>query len=452
MKLPSTIFLPSNNANFQEMYHVARFLIENELGKPYFLPEKYANLTTLQDFNLDDLIFLNKPKPIAAFLGKIFNRLESFIGKRRSDQENKKRLSVLLKKRFVECEKILDSILPTSVVLRGDRHLGNGWEPAMIKACRQRNIPRIIINYAYPSFKSGFIYNRRNKPDCNADLSPGLRNHYPSQVVFDRDRGKYYLYRAAYKIEALAENNMLPENPWVMGGSGSTSILLDSEHKKSQYIKSGVADKKIIVTGVGAHDKLYKKFKKKEQLRRELFLKYHFKKEKKIIIAAPAQLYEERLLDKDEAMSEFEYLCSQLSRLKENCLLSLHPRMEKENYSSIAKSYDILIAEEPLSEILPCADLFTANYSSTVQWAVLCHIPTVIFNFYDCIEPIYQEIKGVVSVGKENYLSTMRTILNNRERYNQLKQANVKQAVNYSPFDGNCTKRIAQILIQNETD
>ena len=59
-------------------------------------------------------------------------------------KRREKQLSELLHKRLVAIKKILLETNPVSVVVTGDRHQADGWEPALLKACRDLNIPAII--------------------------------------------------------------------------------------------------------------------------------------------------------------------------------------------------------------------------------------------------------------------------------------------------------------------
>jgi len=425
---------------------VAQLLVKKNYAKPVFLAEDYSNITLVSQLDLTGIEFLNKTTIVDVLIRKIGNRLKKIQSSKLTVDQKKKQLSELLEKRLKQCRKYLLEINPVSIVLRGDRHLGNGWEPALIKAGKELSIPRIVINYAYPTFVDDFINKRRRRSECDADLFSTIKEKYPQQYVFDEQSKKNVLYRPAYSIEAMAENGMLPENPWVMGGSGSSLILIDGEFNKKLYLKHGVPEEKILVTGVGAHDKLFDKFFNKEKIKKQIYEKYNFNFNEKLTICAPIQLYEERLMDKESAMVEFDYLCRQLSTVQSCCLLSLHPRMERSLYEEAAKKYNIQIAQERLSDILPAADLFLAGFSSTVQWAVLCHIPTIILDFYDYNERIYQELRGVLLVDKGEFLSSLEELLNDQYMYDRMVKANSEQANLYSPFDGKCVERIVDII------
>jgi hypothetical protein len=112
-------------------------------------------------------------------------------------------------------------------------------------------------------------------------------------------------------------------------------------------------------------------------------------------------------------------------------------------YRFIELDYDIPIVTEPLSEILPAADCFSATFSSTVEWAVLCKIPSIVFDFYGFDYDMYDDYDGVVLVKEKADLKNVLNKIKCNQAYRQhLSLAHKKKAAELSPFDGKCAKRI----------
>ena len=61
-------------------------------------------------------------------------------------------------------------------------------------------------------------------------------------------------------------------------------------------------------------------------------------------------------------------------------LISLHPRSRRGDYQEMADGCGARIAESPLLELLPAADLFVATHSSTVRWAILLKTPIIVLD------------------------------------------------------------------------
>jgi len=126
-------------------------------------------------------------------------------------------------------------------------------------------------------------------------------------------------------------------------------------------------------------------------------------------------------------------------------LISLHPKMDISKYRFIEIDYGIPILTEPLKDILPAADCFAATFSSTVEWAVLCEIPSIVFDFYGLNYDMYDNYDGIVLVKKKPDLEDFLVKIQNDEIYSQqLSLAHRKNVAELSPFDGKCTERIVK--------
>ncbi len=451
MKKKCVIFLASNNANFQEMNFVARHMVDAKLATPYFLFERFLNVSLREEVDTSGFHFLNKPGPLKTILQKVYSKINSKVRNRISPAQKKWLLVSRLNKRFNQCQSILEKVKPVSVVLRGDRHFGDGWEPAMIRACRLKNIPIYIINYAYTHFTKELIHKRKGKIAYDAGAHPNVINAYPSQCVTDPDGDKKYLYRPVLEIEALAHCKMLPENPWVMGGSGADFIMVESNNCKYDFLKNGVKTEKIKVTGVGAHDKLYNSYSRKKEIRAQLNEEYGFNNDQKLVIASTVPLFEEKVMSLAEARQALEVVCKVLSSGDYHCLLSFHPRMKLDQYVDIPQKYNISISCQPLSDVLPGCDLFSCSFSTTVEWAMMCRIPTVIFDFYSSIVARYSDLDGVFLVkDPASMMSKIDKIMSSEKLYGKIQNSMELQYKNFSPFDGFCIERIVNTVLSGK--
>ncbi len=121
--------------------------------------------------------------------------------------------------------------------------------------------------------------------------------------------------------------------------------------------------------------------------------------------------------------------------------------MDKKNYDFISNYYSLRVAEEPLSEILPSADVFLSSYSSTIPWAVLCRIPSVIVDF---IHSDYQyfNYSGVNIVQEKASLKMeLNKLLSDNIYYKTLQKKQKESLSRISPFDGKCLERISDISV-----
>ena len=105
----------------------------------------------------------------------------------------------------------------------------------------------------------------------------------------------------------------------------------------------------------------------------------------------------------------------------------------------------VTIVEEPLKFILPCADCFVTSFSSTVRWAALLQIPTVVVDYgwhtnYD----FYNDLPTVTIVREESaFFGKLEAALANFKGKVNLNPDSNSDGV---PFDGQATKRIVSCV------
>ena len=363
-------------------------------------------------------------------------------------KRREKQLSELLHKRLVAIKKILLETNPVSVVVTGDRHQADGWEPALLKACRDLNIPAIIPPISFTANSEGLPVTRRGRKAFYADKFLEVKARYPKQYIYDGVSKSNIFFYPPSLMEALAKNDMLPENPWVMGGGHSTFVLADGEETKERYVRLGCKPKKIIVTGHPGHDNLHSLYKNRQNLKNNLNQEYDFDPDKKLIMIALPQLAEHGIKDWKTHWNEIRFLCDVFSRQQANCLISLHPKMKYEQYEFIENQYGIPILKRSLSEILPAADIFAATFSSTVQWAVLCGIPSIVFDFYGLNYTMYDYLTGTKIINKKTELpGELDKLINDENYYANMAAEQQKFSGYISPFDGKCMERIVDVIL-----
>jgi len=232
-----------------------------------------------------------------------------------------------------------------------------------------------------------------------------------------------------------------------MGGGNSDIIAVDGEDAKERYIKLGVPENKIIITGHQSHDILYQNYTKKDVIKRKIYEKYYFNPEKKLIVFGVPHLAEHKILSWSDHWKEIDFLVQALASLKQNLLLSLHPKSDFLKYQFLEKKYNCKIAKEPLVEILVAADCYVATFSSTIQWAILCRIPSVVVDFYNLNYNVFDKFKGVIIVNKKDLLEpTIKKILVDENYYKFLQTKQNEMAKIIAPFDGKSCARIVKIV------
>ena len=161
-----------------------------------------------------------------------------------------------------------------------------------------------------------------------------------------------------------------------------------------------------------------------------------------LVICAVPHAAEHGLISWDRHLALTRELFRALAASKADVLLSLHPRSSAETYRGIASDYGLRILTERLSKVLPAADVFVASYSSTVRWALLMGIPTIMADFLGFRYRQFAGLAGSVVVEDATALEQALTrLVGDRggiERMSRLAMAGEPG----TPFDGKACERI----------
>lgn len=342
-------------------------------------------------------------------------------------------------KYYNELVRIFSDSLPISVVIPDDRSVASGLLPALLKICNELKINTVIPPISYAGDMRSLKASEYRKKYCRVKHKKLFEKYSGNLVRVDKN---YISFYPTIITEILYRINALPKNPWVLGGGLSSKVLAEGEAARLRLVENGCDPAKIIVVGHSSHDALFLKKEKKSSIRTCLKNKYKLSKDNLIILSLP-QLGEHNILGWNEHWKEIHFLCDIFSKSQADTLISLHPKMDIKEYSFITEKYNIPILGEALQDVLPAADIFAATFSSTVEWAVLCNIPTIVFDFYSLGYNMYDNYNGVVIINnRSKLLSTINRIQNDGNYYEFLRLGHMERAKYLSPFDGKCTQRI----------
>ena len=195
-------------------------------------------------------------------------------------------------------------------VVYGDRHI-SCCELPLLAVCRERKIPAIITPISLAAVGETLTHNMTQRYQVRR--FPEIFNKFPNQIWMNPKTGESFFFYPVGIMLALSELKILPDNPWALGGSASTNILVDGEYDKQRLVKSGCPIDKIIITGHRSHDKMLSLLINKETLKGDLVTKYSFDVKKKLLVIVLPQWVEDCLLERVFAWDEINRLCEALS-------------------------------------------------------------------------------------------------------------------------------------------
>ena len=348
--------------------------------------------------------------------------------------------------------KLIKKTKPLAVVTIDDRMPGI---IPILKAAHNLGVATLLVPHAVPAYSKSLITNRANQPDRNLKhprqryLKRWVAWRYPNQVL-TQEMGKV-LYYPPSSLIALAACDMLPDNPFSVGGGLSQKVAVGG-HDKLRLVQDGIDSAKIAVTGEPGLDNLYQVFRKSETRRDQLVKDYELNPKSKIILCAVPQLGEHGRVPWERHWEIVRELINTLAASGQMVLLSLHPKTEVSNYLFLEEKPGVYIAREPLMNILPCADIFVSGFSSTVRWAVLGNVPTIIVDILNNNWDLFNNINGVIHIRGENVFSDLaeqlNNLLNDPAKLQEVRHSLAKAAPKVAPFDGRVNQRIIELIIE----
>lgn len=320
----------------------------------------------------------------------------------------------------------------TTLIISNDRTFG--IEAAAAYAAKELGIKIVVPAFAYSAtyescykLRTAKIYDAKYTVDnCN--------------VMYSSEKGDKAFFKP-FVSKALTELGLYLDNPWVLGGGFANFVLLDSEREKDRIISYGGRESKYIVTGIAAHDDVYKNYLIKDKLKEQVLNENSLTDSLPFLVLALPQYYEHKLMEKERQLAIYRDLFGKLASLDYNTIISLHPKANPDDYFWVDSAYkNIIVSKRPLTELVTIADVFVGTYTSTISWALLCEIPCIIvdhpeLNFID----FYSEFKLPVCKTNDELI----------ELLSLKKFTNITSELltsNISIFDGRSRERIVSFI------
>jgi len=343
-----------------------------------------------------------------------------------------------------KCGKVIDDFNPDIIIANGDRHFG--MEQAVLKIAKAKSI-KVIVPYMIFSCEAGPLKTREDNPlykysPASPFITKKVVKRYPDQVI--SSNGSNYLFYPPSKTIALNKFGTLSSYPWYVGNGLSDVVCVDSEHSLSRYLDNKVPKEKLRLVGDMSYDTLHDAYSHKEEIKKRLIEQYGLASDKKIAMLSLPQLGEGNVVSWDRHWQEVFFLIETLRAFDVTILISLHPKMHYENYTFLEKKYNCRILKERLYEVLPIADLFVATFSSTVIWAILCGINSIVVDFYGYNYTVFNFLETVPIVSeKETLHKHISEFLDSKPDYSN----DWKRLSRDKVFDGKTIERYKDLLI-----
>jgi hypothetical protein len=330
---------------------------------------------------------------------------------------------------------------PSVLIISDDRSVM--YAPGFLRIARKMNIISVAVPFGISSPHSD-LQQRLKEKSLNISVSP---NKWLKEIISKRapdqcysHKTERYLFLPLGVMFGLSLYRLLPKQPWCSnGGVADLACVFTIE----EFINIKRMNKKNIdkyfFTGQCSIDELWKTYANRYHHKKIFFSKLKFSETKKLIVFAIPQHIEHGMMKKEEYINDIAHICDIISKYSVNVVASLHPRQKSDNYIRLLDNYNITILKQPLREVLPMADIFIATHSTTVQWAEMMGIPSIIIDYEELGDKIYGNKANIDIVHSNTEFSEkLFSLLKNDTICNDAETKYLE------PFDGKVCERITQ--------
>jgi hypothetical protein len=328
----------------------------------------------------------------------------------------------ILKFQYKQIRELVSAVKPEVAIMCGDRHLS--YEPAFIRVCSELSIPIKIPPVSIASMPDQIVRGRVER-GFGAFVSSQIPWQYLDTKQYRINTcGSYVSFYELWRLEALRKCGMLSDNPWVIGGSGKVTIFVPGSLVASKLESAGLKRSVMVITGDPDLDYVMASISKRRDGKIQLLKNHKFRQDRLFLGVSLPQYLEHKLLDSASHWRDIELLCKMLSNTGQNILVSLHPKMNYEEYQFLERKYNLTIALEPLNRWIGVLDIYTASEgSSTLLWSLLAGIPTIAVDwlkFGNCTMDVHEGKVVVESPDEYNHeLVRLLSDMQNRKGFSQ---------------------------------
>ena len=237
---------------------------------------------------------------------------------------------------------------------------------------------------------------------------------------------------------------------WIIHGGLSHFLCVESLSSRRQYVREGIPEKKMVLTGSPYCDLMY------DVIEKNLHAREAFRKPKKIetkktriLVSWPPSYH-----DTYPGTNEFETYESMTratvsflqSLASVDLTISLHPACG-EYVSELMRELGVEITDEYVIDLIPLNDIFVTCFSSTIRWAIAAGKVVVNYDAY-CLElPTYSDLPGVTSHKRfDDFKRRLQALTSSEELLIAAMHAQIKVSEDWGVVDGRATERILNTL------
>jgi len=236
------------------------------------------------------------------------------------------------------------------------------------------------------------------------------------------------------------------------GSGGCTNIAVMGDYFKDMFLKKGVPEDKIHVTGLPKFDLTINRCFNKSVFLQKLGLDSN----KKVVSLLTDAAVEHRLWTRNQRIDFIKKIISTFKNLPEiQLIIKVHPIEDMTDYIYLAKTmgYNAIISKEiDLYDVIDSSDAVISGISTAGLESLLFNKPLIISNFYKDPEYI-PYISSGVAIGVYHggdLISAIDMAINDDRVKNRMKFKSKDFIYNYAYLnDGLASKRVAELILKS---
>lgn len=311
----------------------------------------------------------------------------------------------------------------------------------------QLGIPSIVIPYtiANATEAAEHAYDQRRQW-IRTPLQRIIAHRYPHWAY--RYKNRDLLLLSPFEIMAQEKHHLAPPDPWMINSGFADAIAAESPFMVRYYRDNKLPPNKIILTGTFTDDVLVAETAERANRRAMLDQQYELDPRLPILLCAfPPPWFPRQSCDFSTYHQLIDFWFDALRGVpKYNILINLHPGINNLDREYIAKK-GLAVSSWDVSRLIPLVDLYVANISATIRWAIACGLPVLNYDVYKYRFHDYDTAPGVITVESQNeFLGQLAKLTNDKQYYQQIKDQQITVKADWGMMDGQSGQRMIQLF------
>lgn len=319
---------------------------------------------------------------------------------------------------------------------------------AFVLVGRTYNIPSIIVPYTIANATEVAEHAYDNKSLwIRGWFKEWVARRYP--VWVHEHRGKRLFPFSVWRVIATELHKLTPQKPWMFNSGFANAIAVESPFMQQYYIVNGLPKQKLPIIGSISDDMLYKTNQKAKENRSLLRKKLQLDCNKPIILCAfPPPWFPRPACEFTSFHQLREFWMQTLASQEEyNVIVNLHPRLTESDFQQYETPGHLRITDRSVAELIPLCDLYVANVSATIRWAIATGKPVINFDVYKYRFHDYDSADGVVTVETSaDFRSTLQRCATDEQYLADLTRRQMRAAPRWGMLDGKCGQRLITLI------